>query len=309
MVWYVRIFNLHQRLRARLRRGGHLDDGRRQSRLPGRCALPGAGQSIDRIKHQCWWYGDADRRHGECAICFRQLSLQAIHHPHRNRRTRRHANTLSNFFNSGGALPPNFVGIFGLTGNHLATALSQVSGEAATGAQEGAFQFMGQFLNLMLDPFVDGRGGAPGIGGTLGFAPEREALPEDIAHAYAKAMKAPVYKAPPVAFEQPWNVWAGGFGGANRTAGDAAIGSHDLAARVAGGAARLDYHLTRDHGFGLCARWRRHEMGPGARAGRRQEPRLPGRRLRRGALGAGLSGGLTRRRQSVDVDRPLRRLR
>ena len=49
--------------------------------------------------------------------------------------------------------------VFGLTGSNLANALTQLSGEAATGAQQGAFQLMDQFLGLMLDPFVDGRSG------------------------------------------------------------------------------------------------------------------------------------------------------
>jgi hypothetical protein len=64
---------------------------------------------------------------------------------------------IDNFFNNGGALPPAFVSLFGLSGNNLTTALDQLSGEAATGAQKVAFQLTDQFLNLMLDPFVDGR--------------------------------------------------------------------------------------------------------------------------------------------------------
>ena len=66
-------------------------------------------------------------------------------------------NTLNAFFNNGGTLPPNFVSVFGLTGGNLAGALTQFSGEAAAGAQHGAFKLMDQFLALMLDPFVDGR--------------------------------------------------------------------------------------------------------------------------------------------------------
>jgi outer membrane autotransporter protein len=164
------------------------------------------------------------------------------------------ASALNNFFNNGGSLPPNFVGIFGLTGGNLTNALSQLSGEAATGAQQSAFQLDSQFLGLMLDPFVDGRSGVAGAGGpALGFAPDREALPEDIALAYAKVVKAPVYKAPPVAFEQRWTAWAGGFGGYNKTSGDpAVVGSHDLTASVAGFAAGLDYHFSRDAVFGFA---------------------------------------------------------
>jgi autotransporter-associated beta strand protein len=109
--------------------------------------------------------------------------------------------TLNNFFNGGGALPPAFLPVFGLTGGNLGNALSQLSGEAATGAQQSAFQLGGQFLNLMLDPFVDGRGGSGGP--AIGFATERGHLPEEIARAYARAMKAPVTEPPP-GFAQRW---------------------------------------------------------------------------------------------------------
>jgi autotransporter-associated beta strand protein/T5SS/PEP-CTERM-associated repeat protein len=153
------------------------------------------------------------------------------------------ANALNNFFNSGGALPPAFVNIFGLTGGNLANALTLLSGEAATGSQQVAFQLGNQFLGIMLDPFVDGRGGLAGAGGpALGFAPEREEVSDDIALAYAKILKAPPK---PVNFDQRWSVWGAGYGGSNRTTGDpAVVGSHDLAARAAGGAAGLDYRLA-----------------------------------------------------------------
>jgi hypothetical protein len=88
------------------------------------------------------------------------------------------ANALNNFFNSGGALPPGFVNIFGLTGGNLANALTLLSGEAATGSQQVAFHFENQFLGIMLDPFVDGRGGLAGAGGpALGFAPTAKTCP------------------------------------------------------------------------------------------------------------------------------------
>jgi hypothetical protein len=47
------------------------------------------------------------------------------------------ANSLNTFFNSGGALPSAFVNVFGLTGGNLGNALTQLSGEAATGGQQG----------------------------------------------------------------------------------------------------------------------------------------------------------------------------
>jgi len=179
------------------------------------------------------------------------------------------AAALNNFFNGGGTLPPNFVTIFGLTGGNLGTALSQLSGEAATGAQQGAFQLGGQFLNIMLDPFVDGRN--VGVGGpALGFAPEREALPEDVALAYANVLKAPVTKAPSLYLPR-WSVWGGGYGGTNRTTGDpAVVGSHDLSARAAGFAGGFDYRVTPDTvvGFALAGGGTNWSLDQGLGGGR-----------------------------------------
>jgi autotransporter-associated beta strand protein/T5SS/PEP-CTERM-associated repeat protein len=59
------------------------------------------------------------------------------------------ATALNNFFNNGGTLPPGFVSVFGLTGGNLANALTLLSGEAATGGQQAAFQLTNQFLGLM----------------------------------------------------------------------------------------------------------------------------------------------------------------
>jgi outer membrane autotransporter protein len=162
------------------------------------------------------------------------------------------ANSLNTYFNSGGALPPNFVTIFGLTGANLGNALTALSGEAATGAQQAAFQIGNQFLGLMLDPFVDGRGGVGGAGGpALGFAPEQEALPDDIALAYSKVLKAPAM--PAATFDQRWTAWGAAYGGGNKTSGDPAVlGSHDLSASVAGFAGGLDYRLNPDTVVGVA---------------------------------------------------------
>jgi autotransporter-associated beta strand protein len=150
------------------------------------------------------------------------------------------AGAINNFFNDP-PLPPAFLPLFSLTGANLTNALTLLSGEAATGAQQAGFQLTNQFLNIMLDPFVDGRSNVNN-GSAIGFAPEREELPDDIALAYSKILKAPPK---PANFEQPWSVWGAGYGGSNRTTGDAAVdGSHDLAASTAGGAAGLDYRLA-----------------------------------------------------------------
>jgi hypothetical protein len=106
-----------------------------------------------------------------------------------------------------------------------------LSGEAATGAQRGAFQLTNQFLDIMLDPFVRG-GGGMGAGPALSFAPEREGLPADVALAYARAANGPAYKEEPLSFERRWSVWAAAYGGSNNTEGDPiVIGNHDVSAR------------------------------------------------------------------------------
>ena len=156
------------------------------------------------------------------------------------------ANALNGFFNNGGALPPNFASLFGLTGTNLATALSQLSGEAATGAQYGAFQSGNQFFALMLDPLVYGRGPSLGIapgGGAMRLAAE-ETQPPEIGLAYAKMiLKEPPAPAP-ILWERRWNVWAGGYGGTNRTQGDpVVVGSHDVTARTGGYGAGIDYRI------------------------------------------------------------------
>ncbi len=141
-------------------------------------------------------------------------------------------------------LPPQFLSLGNLSGPSLLNALTQLDGEAATGAERAAFQLTDQFLTLMLDPFVDGRQGRLGAGGNsaIGFAPEqRENLPPDIALAYAAILKkAP----PPPTFEQRWTAWGSAFGGSNRANGDGAVGSTNITAQTFGFAAGMDYHVS-----------------------------------------------------------------
>ncbi len=156
------------------------------------------------------------------------------------------ATAINGFFNNGGALPPNFLPLFGLTGANLATALSQLSGEAATGAQYGAFQLGNEFFALMLDPLVYGRGPGPGFApagaGPMRLAADGTQSPE-IALAYAKILKEPPAPAP-ILWEPRWNVWAGGYGGTSRTQGDPwTVGSHDVTARTGGYGAGIDYRI------------------------------------------------------------------
>jgi autotransporter-associated beta strand protein len=154
------------------------------------------------------------------------------------------ANVINTAFNNGATVPAAIGNVFGLSGGALAAALTQLDGEAATGAERAAFQLTNEFLALMLDPFVNGRGnvggGAAG-GPALGFAPDQQTnLPPDVALAYASILT----KAPPQNFDQRWTAWGSAFGGANRTNGDPAVGSNNTTAATYGFAGGMDYHFT-----------------------------------------------------------------
>jgi hypothetical protein len=76
-----------------------------------------------------------------------------------NRNQQNVANGINNAVNASGALPAALSSLFGLTGSNLANALTQVSGETATGSQQTTFDAMGQFMGVMTDPFMDRGGG------------------------------------------------------------------------------------------------------------------------------------------------------
>jgi hypothetical protein len=142
-------------------------------------------------------------------------------------------------------LPSQFENLGNLSGTALLNALNQLYGEVATGAEQSAFQLTIEFLNLMLDPFVNGRGnvGGSGAGGNSAFrfAPDQQAsLPPDIALAYASILG----KAPPQSFDQRWSAWGGAFGASSTTSGDPTVGSHDITAGTYGFAAGMDYHVS-----------------------------------------------------------------
>lgn len=133
--------------------------------------------------------------------------------------------------------------------------LTELSGESNTGAERAAFQLTNEFLTLMLDPFVNGRGYAPGPDGggpALGFAPDGQtSLPPDTALAYASIFN----KAPPKpTFEQRWTAWGSAYGGSNSANGSATIGSNNVTANAFGFAGGMDYHFspTTTVGFALA---------------------------------------------------------
>jgi uncharacterized protein with beta-barrel porin domain len=159
------------------------------------------------------------------------------------------ANSINAFFNNGGTLPTAIGNLFNLTGSNLERSLAQIDGEDATGAAHSAFNLMDNFLDLMLDPFVYGRGGPASGGGALGFAPDQQAsFPSDVALAYAGLLKAPSKQN----FDQRWTVWGSSFGGSGTFDGNATVGSNNVTASTYGFAAGADYHVNPDTVLGFA---------------------------------------------------------
>jgi uncharacterized protein with beta-barrel porin domain len=150
-----------------------------------------------------------------------------------NRNQQNAANTIGTFFNNGGTLAPGFVNLVGLTGSNLGNALSQVSGETATGSQQTTFDAMSQFMGVMTDPFMN-RGGGNASSSPLGYAAASN--PTDAFAMFTKA--------PPQAYEPRWSVWAAGFGGSQNTDGNAATGSNNTTSSIAGTAVGADYLIS-----------------------------------------------------------------
>ena len=163
------------------------------------------------------------------------------------------ASALDSFFNNGGALPPEFVAVFGLKNASLTNALTQLSGEVATGASQSGFKLTNQFLSLLLDPPADYR---EDLGRTnvvaVALAPERAPLANDAEPVYASTLKAPLNVTPDEC-NRGWCVWGSAFGGSNHTDGDPVVmGSHDLTARVWGFAAGFENRASPDTKVGFA---------------------------------------------------------
>jgi uncharacterized protein with beta-barrel porin domain len=147
-------------------------------------------------------------------------------------------NALGNFFNGNGSLPLVYATL-------NPGGLAQASGETATGSQQTTFNAMTQFMGIIADPFIGGRGsvagaatGAPAFaeGGDNAYAAEgrkRGAVERD---AYAM-----FNKAPRESYDPRWSVWAAGFGGSQTTDGSTALGSNNATSSIYGTAVGADY--------------------------------------------------------------------
>lgn len=157
---------------------------------------------------------------------------------------------INNYFNSGGPLPPNFTGLFNLSGGNLSASLSQLAGQAMTGSRIGATSMMTQFMALMLDPCVSGRAcgpSGPQSGPASSAQPSAGVMKED---AFCGCdLEAADLDA---AWQRRWAAWGAGFGGGGNTSGNNMVGTSSVTASTYGGAAGLDYNYSRETLLGIA---------------------------------------------------------
>jgi len=165
------------------------------------------------------------------------------------------AEALDDFVQNGGVLPLGFTVLaLSLTPDELAAALSQLSGEVATGAAPSSFQSTDSFLDLVL-----GSRGNPGV--VVAPAPQLPPAPPERATVSvlgyvpvptaASRASQPVFPSAQLQ-PRPWDVWVAAFGGYGKTDGNDWSGTHTREADEYGLAAGVDYHLTPDTTVGLA---------------------------------------------------------
>jgi uncharacterized protein with beta-barrel porin domain len=213
------------------------------------------------------------------------------------------ANALTNFFNTTGGIPMVF-------GALTPAGLTQASGEPATGSQQATFNAMTQFMGLMTDPFIDGRGGGSNAGpGATPFAEESEDVNAQAAarkrtgsehDAYAMFSKAPLVQS----YDPRWSVWAAGFGGSQTTDGNAVLGSNTATSRIAATAVGADYRFSPNTiaGFALAGGGTNFGIANGLGGGR-SDLFQAGAFVRHTAGAAYVTGALAYGWQDVTTDR------
>ena len=134
------------------------------------------------------------------------------------------ATGLDNAIASGATLPAAFLSLFTLSPSALASALTQLSGQAATAVAPTGILAMNSFLSLVTNPFAD-----------RGFPPPPPPPPL-------------IYKT--LAFNEAapdpsrWGIWAATYGGLYDIAGNSLAGTSAWSASTFGAVIGLDYRVT-----------------------------------------------------------------
>ncbi|GAA2869521.1 autotransporter domain-containing protein [Aminobacter niigataensis] len=203
------------------------------------------------------------------------------------------------FFDTTGSIPMVFGGL-------TPAGLTQLSGEIGTGAQQATFYAMDQFVGVITDPFITGRGVPVGgdndadtkVPAGLAYAEDGGGPGKRNADAALSANASPHL---PV--EQPWRAWVAGYGGSQLTDGNASVGSNDTRTSLYGFAVGADYSLSPDTvaGFALAGGSTSFSV-PGLGSGS-SDLFQAGAFFRHNAGAAYLTGALAYGRQDFTTDR------
>jgi T5SS/PEP-CTERM-associated repeat protein/autotransporter-associated beta strand protein len=208
------------------------------------------------------------------------------------------ANALTTYFNTNG-------GIQAVFGALSPAGLTQVSGETAVGSQRTTFDAMTQFMGVMTDPFMAGRGDAASSSypGASQFADESEggARSGSAQDAYAAmSHKAPIAAD---ALASRWSVWTAGFGGSQITDGNVTMGTNTATSRVYGAAVGADYRLSPDTLAGFAVAGGGTNFGVANQGTGRSDLFQAGAFVRHAIGSAYLSGALAYGWQDITTDR------
>jgi uncharacterized protein with beta-barrel porin domain len=155
------------------------------------------------------------------------------------------ANALNAFILAGGSVANGFQSLGNLSGNALNSAVSQLAGQVQGNLAPAGFMAGNMFLNLLLNPYIDGRSGFGAAGPILPYAPEPAATPA------ANAFSA-LAQAPRAIFDPRMSVWASAYGGDGTIAGNALTGAASTTSQVYGLATGLDYRVLPNTIVGLA---------------------------------------------------------
>jgi autotransporter-associated beta strand protein len=151
-----------------------------------------------------------------------------------------------------GGISGPLAGLYGSSSSVLPSALSQLSGEVATGAPTTAFRATDQFLGLMLDPLVNpSLANSPSGSRAVAAAREQTAALPGAATASDEQV-AQAASGGPMYFRN-WTVWGAGLGTTGSVDGSASVGSHNLSASNEGGGAGIDFWLQPNVVLGIAA--------------------------------------------------------
>jgi autotransporter-associated beta strand protein len=151
---------------------------------------------------------------------------------------------INQFIQSGATLPDGFQNLADLSGPALNNATQQLAGQVQGSAAPVAFTAGGQFLNLMLNPTIAGRGAQAGAV-PLAYADE----PTGASTTTAFKAFAPT---PAAGFAPRLSMWASAYGGVGTISGNAATGAAGTSSQVYGFASGLDYQILPDTTVGLA---------------------------------------------------------